>query len=758
MSHDCHNKVAIYKSKISSKKKKHLETSIKFNISLYIEVMQKETYKIIELDCAKECFILKKALSSRIGIEDLDFDVINQEMTVFYDPAQIDPNKILNYIHSTGMTVSKLNDEKTQPFWQAHLQLISCIVSGIFLVIGFLIHWKLDKKGIHHSIIDINTRFEFPSLIPSLFYFFAIISSGFFVAQKALKSLRNFSIDINILMFSAAIGAICIGQLFEAASVVVLFSFALLLEHWSVERARKAINSLFDLTPKTARVIQEGQFVEMQVENVALGQHLMIQPGEKFPLDGTIISGSSFVNQAPITGESLPIAKEKGDSVFAGTINEDGALIVKTTKKVYDTTIAKIIEMVKDARSRKAKSEQWINQFCRFYTPIMIGFAFVLATIPPLFLGLPWIHWIYRGLILLIIACPCSLVISTPVSVVSALTTAARSGVLIKGGIFLEIAAQLNVIAFDKTGTLTIGEPKVQKIFPLNSLSENDLLEIAANLECQSEHPLARAILTEASERGIEIFGAKDFKIFKGLGAEGTIKNKHFWIGSHRFMLNRMRKCKEEFKAHVQAFEMEKEGHSVIMIGDFSHICGLISVADKLRDHMVKTLTTIQKLGIENLILLTGDNKTTAKTLVDELGFLEYKAELLPEEKLKAIEDLKMTYSNVAMVGDGINDAPALAASNLGIAMGGLGTDIACEAADIVLVNDDLTQIPWLIRHARNMLTIVKQNIVFSLFFKSLFVLLATLGYATLWMAVVADTGASLLVIFNGLRLLKRKA
>lgn len=714
--------------------------------------MIKEVYQISELDCSEECTLLNKALKNRPGIQRLDFDVINRQMTVTYDPSQTDSETILERVRSTGMTATKVGEDQTLTFWQRNGRLFLCVASGIFLVIGFLFH--LVSEGFGHGVTGFETRFDFPPFLSSLFYLLATVAGGYFVAPKALFSLRNRSLDMNVLMVTAVIGAICIGQLFEGATVTFLFSVALLLESWSVERARKAISTLLDLSPTMARVMQGDQLIEMRVEDVSIGQRLLIRPGEKIPLDGTVASGNSSVNQAPITGESIPVSKGKGDPVFAGTINEDGALEVNTTKGANDTTIARIIQMVQEARGRKAQSEKWVDRFSRIYTPIMMAMAIAIALIPPLFFGQPWIDWIYKGLVLLVIACPCALVISTPVSVVSALTSAARAGILIKGGVFLEATAGLNAIAFDKTGTITLGEPKVQKIVPLNGHTEDDLLEIAASLETQSEHPLARAILAEAQKRGLKIQGAIDFQIFKGLGAEGTIEGKRFWIGSHRFMHDKKRK--ESPEAHQEALKLEDAGHSVVAIGDFTHICGLISVADSPRPYIAETLSAIGDLGIEKRVMLTGDNEATAKALALEVGLTDYRSELLPEDKLSAIETLKATHPSIAMIGDGVNDAPAMAASTLGIAMGGLGTDAAFETADIVLMTDDLSQIPWLIRHARRTLSTIKQNITFALSLKGLFILLAILGYATLWMAIAADTGASLLVVFNGLRLLKR--
>lgn len=715
--------------------------------------MQKETFVIQELDCPEECSLLKKALDNKPGIKRLDFDVINGQMDVTYDPTRTDSEKILELVRSTGMHVSLKQNGIKLTFWQKHGRLILCLTSGILLFIGFLLH--LIGPTDFGDVGGFEPSFDFPPLLPTLFYFGAVIAGAWFVAPKAVNSAKHVSFDMNVLMVVAVIGAVCIGQLFEAATVIFLFSLALLLESWSVDRARKAISALLDLSPKLARVKENGNLTEKKIEDVSIGEIILVRPGEKIPLDGEVTSGTSSINQAPITGESMPISKKENDLVFAGTVNEDGALEIRVTKGANDTTLARIIQMVQEARARRAKSEQWVDRFSRIYTPLMIGLAFAVAILPPLFFHEPWIDWIYRGLVMLVIACPCALVISTPVSIVSALTSAAASGVLIKGGIYLEAASKLDAIAFDKTGTITIGKPTVQQIIPLNDHTEDDLLQIAAQLEMPSEHPLARAIVEKASEKGITPSPAENFQIFKGLGAEADIDGQRFWIGSHRFMHETKRK--ESADAHDTALTLEDAGHSVVAIGDFTHICGLISLADAPRENIEATLSSIQELGVSTLVMLTGDNQKTAQSLAKKVGIDTYLAELLPEDKVKAIEELKKTHPMIAMIGDGVNDAPAMATSSFGIAMGAIGTDAAFETADIVLMTDDLSQIPWLIRHARRTLKIIKQNISFALGLKALFIILALFGLATLWMAIAADTGASLLVVFNGLRLLRKK-
>lgn len=717
--------------------------------------MHKVSYIIKELDCIDECTTIDRAFKNQPGVEKIDFDIVASKMIVTYDENVTDSEKILLLIKSTGMTAyleKGGSEEEPLTFWQKHGRLILCSLSGLFLLIGMIIH-----------VIGPTSFFDFGGFTPqyhtlpipvAIFYSLAIIVGSWFVAPKAWKSLKRLTPDINLLMVVAVVGAIAIGQLFEGAAVVFLFSVALLLESWSVDRARRAISTLLDLSPKLARVMQNGELIEKGIEEVTIGEKILVRPGEKIPLDGDVVKGRSTVNQAPITGESMPVSKEEGDPIYAGTINEDGALEFVVKKGANDTTLARIIKMVEEARSRRAKSEQWVDQFSRVYTPIMMVLALIISVVPPLFFGEAWMDWIYRGLVFLVIACPCALVISTPVSIVSALTAAARSGVLIKGGVYLEVAGKLDALAFDKTGTITIGKPKVQRIVPLNGHTEDELLALAAALELPSEHPLARAIIEKAKERGIKAQPASNFEIFKGLGGEGEIEGKRYWIGSHRFMHEKNRK--ETPEAHDKAIELEEEGNTVVVIGDFTHICGLLSLADEPRPFIEKTLGALKALGIKQLVMLTGDNQKTAETLAKRVGIDTFFAELLPEDKVAKIEELKKELTTIAMVGDGVNDAPAMAASSFGIAMGAMGTDAAFETADIVLMKDDLSQIPWLVRHARRALKIIKQNIAFALGVKGVFIVLAILGYATLWMAIMADTGASLLVVFNGLRLLKR--
>lgn len=693
--------------------------------------MQKISYRIKELHCAEEVSVLKKTLSPHAGIKNLDFNLLHHQLNVTYDPAKIDSQEIIRLISSTGMNAIPWEEgRKEHSFWEEQGYLIMTTLSGVFLLSALIFH--------HYFL-----------------YIFSMLCGAYFVLPKAFLSLKRLRADMNLLMLIAAIGALAINEWFEGAVVIFLFSIATLLEHWSLERARKAISSLLMLSPDFARVItKKGDLIEKKVEEVGIGEMILVRPGEKIPLDAVIKSGLSSVNQAPITGESLPILKNPGDLVFAGTVNEDGALECEVLKKADDTALAHIIQKIEEARGKRAQSEQWVDKFARIYTPIMLILALLFTLIPLLFFHQEWHVWIYRGLVLLVIACPCALVISTPVTIVSGLTSAAREGILIKGGIYLETMGKLKAMALDKTGTITYGHPIVQKILPLNDHSEEELLKIAMALEKPSEHPIARAILKKAKEKGLDAAHATNFKIYKGMGAEALVEGKPFWIGSHRFLHEKGQETKD---VHEFALKMEDAGHSVIAIGDYSHVCGLISVADEPRKFIRETIIAIKELGIKKVVMLTGDNEPTARALAKLSGVDAFYSELLPHDKVTAVEKLTAQYGQVAMVGDGINDAPAMAAATLGIAMGAMGSDAAFETADVILMSDDLSKIPSLIRHSRRTLQVIKQNISFSLGLKAVFLVLAFFGLATLWMAIAADTGASLLVVFNGLRLLRFK-
>lgn len=704
----------------------------------------------------EEVQLLQRELRDRPGVENLQFDILNSRMVVSYDDAVTDRSQIVAWVAGAGMAARPWS--KTKPddgtWWRRNQRNVSTVVSGTLLAAGFVIH-VFHSNSVAELFGDTGAGgIATIPIYASIAYAASILAGIWFVAPKAWASLRRLRPDMNLLMSIAVVGALVIGEWFEAATVTFLFALALLLEHWSMERTRRAVATLLDLSPPSALCLDPatGEFEERQLEDVSLGTTVKVRPYEKIPLDGRVREGNSSVNEAPITGESRLIDKGPGDDVFAGTLNEQGTLELETTKAADDTTLARIVHMVQEAHTRRAPSEQWVETFARYYTPAMLALAVAVALFPPLVFSAGWIDWTYRALVLLVIACPCALVISTPVSIVSALTSAARHGVLVKGGRFLEECAGLQAVAMDKTGTLTYGRPVVQQIVALNGHTDDEVLARAAAMERHSQHPLARAILEHVEDLGVQIETAESYRVLSGRGATGLFDGRPFWIGSHRLM----HEYEAETEAvHDQAVALEDAGHSIVAVGNDRHVCGLIAIADDVRRDAAETIGTLKRLGIRRVVMLTGDNPETGREVARAVGIDDCRADLLPEDKLREVEALRGEFASLAMLGDGVNDAPAMAAASLGIAMGAAGSDAAIEAADIALMSDDLTKLPWLIRHARQTLAIIKQNISFALGLKLVFVILTFLGAASLWMAIAADTGASLLVIFNGMRLLR---
>ncbi len=737
------------------------------------------TFKIEGLDCVEEVSILKSEICPLVGGSDnLAFDVINGRMTIITEAKQLSEKTIIKAVAATGMKATRWNPGETQTdvSERQRSQTLYATLSGLCIIAGILIHIAFaggfidiqhffqDPKAVTYSIqvladyvknlFNAHSK-EAMSLAEKSAYSLAIIFGVRHVIVKAFYALKRLRADMNLLMVVAIMGAMIINEWFEAAAVSFLFSLSLAIESWSVGRARHAVEALLDLAPSTVTIKTEnGQEETTPAATVAIGTAFIVKPGEKIPLDGEVLTGISSVNQAPISGESVPVTKQTGDEVFAGSINGEAVLEVKSTKLASDTTLAHIIRLVEDAHSKRAEAEQWVEKFARVYTPIVMLLAIAVFVIPPLFFAGVWQDWLYKALVLLVIACPCALVISTPVSIVAALACAARQGILIKGGIYIEAPAHLNAIAFDKTGTLTQGNPVVTGLYPYNNHNQEELLSRAAALESRSNHPLAKAILDYSKEQGVQIAHAEDATVLPGKGVTGLFNGKGFWLGSRRYLLERGQETSE---ISQQAIELEQTGKTVIAIGNDQHVCGLIAIADQPRPHIGLVLKSLKQNGIQHLAMLTGDNQVTAENIAKACGIDEVHAELLPADKVEVVSQMVEKYGNVAMIGDGINDAPALGRANLGIAMGVMGSDAAIETADIALMGDDLSKLPWLIQHSKRTLGIIRQNIIFALTLKAAFAILAFAGMATLWQAIAADTGASLLVVANGLRLLKPK-
>ena len=637
----------------------------------------------------------------------------------------------------------KVRDDKEQKveresFWKQKAN-IKVYISAVLLVVSWILSQQYGEN----------------QLIPTIGYATAIVIGGYSLFIQGFKNLSKFKFDMKTLMTIAIIGAAAIGQWGEGAMVVILFAISEALERYSVDKARQSIESLMDIAPKEAVIRRNNEEIKVHVEDILVGDIMIVKPGQKLAMDGRVVKGISTLNQAAITGESVPVTKTLEDEVFAGTLNEEGLLEVEVTKKVEDTTIAKIIHLVEEAQAERAPSQAFVDRFAQYYTPLIVVLALLIAVVPPLLFSAAWSTWVYQGLAVLVVGCPCALVVSTPVAVVTAIGNAANNGVLIKGGIHLEEAGALKAIAFDKTGTLTKGVPAVTDIVTYSG-NENDLLTITAAIEKGSQHPLASALMREAESKGLDFdkLVVEDFQSITGKGVKAKVNNEMYYVGSPKLFEEIHGVLESNQKRQIN--DIEAQGKTVMVLGNEEEILSLIAVADEIRETSKAVINQLNKIGIET-VMLTGDNERTAREIGKQVGVSDIKASLLPEDKLNFIKELYGKHKKVGMVGDGVNDAPALAASTVGVAMGGAGTDTALETADIALMSEDLNQLPYTIKLSRKAVTIIKQNITFSLAIKLLALLLVIPGWLTLWIAIFADMGATLLVTLNSLRLLKRK-
>ena len=699
--------------------------------------LKESVFRLTGLDCADCAAKLEKKFSAQRWVEDAKVNFGAAKLTIRHN-GKI--NNIIQLVEESGYGAELDGPDKPvveMSFWKNNRKTLLTAVSGI-LVGGGLV---LSFIGLPKTIV-----------IPM--YIIAMVTGGYYVAKSGFYSLKALSLDMNFLMAVAAIGAAAIGEWSEGATVVFLFSLGNALQAYTMEKTRKSIRSLMDLAPKEALVRRDGKELKLPLVEIKAGDIIVVLPGERIAMDGKVLSGTSRVNQAPITGESMPVQKQPGDEVFAGTINEQGSLDIEVTKLVADTTLSKIIQMVEEAQAQKAPSQQFVDVFSKYYTPIVIFTAVAIAILPTLLFTQPFIPWFQKALILLVISCPCALVISTPVSIVSAIGSAAKKGVLIKGGAYLEAAGALKAIAFDKTGTLTTGRPEVTDVIPVGDVSIEKVIEIAAAIEKRSQHPVADAIIRNAQKNNIQAPEGDEFESITGKGAKTTIGGATYYIGNPRLFEDNGTSVGELLP---KVTELQKEGKTVMLVGDSKIIFGIIAVADVVREASVAAIKQLKQVGVGKIIMLTGDNEGTAKAISEKVGVDEYYAELLPEDKLTSVKGLLAKYGSVGMVGDGINDAPALAAATIGIAMGGAGTDTALETADYALMGDDLSKLPYAIKLSRKALNVIKQNIGFSIIVKAVFLALTFAGMANLWMAVFADTGAALIVIANGMRLLRVK-
>jgi len=712
-----------------------------------IEVLRSETMPLEGLDCPDCAASLEKAVGAMPGVARARLNYTAATLWVEYAPTLVDRGRIVGTVHEAGLGVKESEAAANERADRQgtgrlsrlarHPKGVATTLSGLLVATGFLL-----------SVLRV------PAPAPQIVFALGVATGGYFTARRALFALRSRQLDMNVLMTAAVLGAMAIGEWTEAASVVFLFSLANALESYTMDRTRRSIRSLLELGPKEATLLRDGEQLKLPVEQIAVNDLVLIRPGERIPTDGVVVSGSSTVDQAPITGESVPVERGVGQDVFAGTINQQGSLEVRASRTYSDNTLSRIIHMVEEAQAQKAPSQQFVDSFARYYTPFVIVLAAGIALVPPAFFGASFDDWFYRALVLLIIACPCALVISTPVSIASAIATASRNGVLFKGGAYLEAVGSIRVVAFDKTGTLTMGRPEVTDVVAVNGYDRQELLAVAASLEARSEHPMAQAILRRAEEDGVEVRAVRDFMALPGLGAEGRVDGVGYFVGNARLVRERLG-AGTALPDVVD--KLRGEGKTVVMLGRDDRLMGMLAAADRLRAESRDAVSALHRTGVEHVVLLTGDNQRTAEAIASEVGADGYQAELLPEDKKGAVDALLERYGRVVMVGDGVNDAPALARSTVGIAMGAAGTDTALETADVALMGDDLSRLPYLIGLSRRTVATIKQNVALSIVVKVLFVALASAGLANLWMAVLADMGTSLVVIANGMRLLSRR-
>ena len=712
------------------------------------------------MDCGSCAKTIEASLQQLLGVKEILVSFATGRLSISYDPKLVDEAAIRDRITNLGYTVDvstsvtaaapnttpDANENQAQSvtkktdsdltgwrFWLHNRRGQRMILSGLGLVLGL-----------------VTQQLELSVWYSRAFYGTGMVVAGWPIARAGWFALLSRQADMNLLMTISAIGAVILGDWLEGALVVFLFSLGTTLQTFTLGRTRNAIRDLMNLTPPTATVKRGDREVSIPVEDIQLNEILTIRPGQQVALDGIIVSGMSAINQSPITGESIPEDKANGDRVFAGTLNQTGFLEVKVTHRSSDTTVARIIHLVEKAQGSRAPTQQWVDRFAAIYTPVVLLVAIGIALIPSLVFAQPLNVWIYRALVMLVIACPCALVISTPVSIVSAIGAATRLGVLFKGGNALETAGRINILAFDKTGTLTQGKPVVQKIYGLGDISSTYVLMIAASLEQQSEHPLAKAVLAEAKDKEVNLQTPTNFKALPGKGIWANLGNETYFVGNKRLFTDLG--VPLSFLSESLLANVESQGQTPVLVGTRTGLLGVVALADGLRLEANEAVVRLQQVGLKRQVMLTGDRASVAKQIAQQVGISDYLAELLPEDKLQEIYRLRRS-GVVGMVGDGINDAPALAAADISFAVG--GTDIALETADVVLVGGDLRRLAYAVALSRRTVSVIQQNVTFSLVTKGLFLLLGTFGFVGLAVAVLADTGTSLLVTANGMRLFK---
>ena len=698
-------------------------------ITLYIEGM----------DCSCEASLIEKKLGSLAGVESYDVNTVSKQVRVFFDPSQITVQDIIRSIPETGMNASLVRDHKERSTWWREKQQLALYGCGLVIIIAFAAQHIMSA----------------PALLYNALFVLAVAVGVYYPARKAIIALINLTPTIHLLMIIGSAGAMVLGMWSESAILIFVYSLGDVLESFAVDKARGAIRSLIALMPKEALVRKDGKELMLPTEDIDVGDIVVVRPGERIPVDGKVIHGISFVDQAAVTGESIPVQKQLGDDVFAGTINQNGSLEVQVDKPADETMLSKVISSVEEAQARKTSYQTFAEKFSKYYTPSMFILGVLVATIPPLLFGTEWYPFIYRGLVVFVVSCSCGLALSVPVAVVAGMANAARNGTVFKGGTYLEVIDKVKVVAFDKTGTLTIGRPEVADVKCLNGISETELLSLAGSIESRSGHPIAAAIVRKAKEsNGFSVLAVEDFEETSGLGVQATIDGHHYVMSNPRFQQERgvsMEQAQEAVAA------LESEGKTVVVMSRNGDLLGLLAIADSMRPGVKESLQQLKTAGIRT-VMLTGDNERSARAIAELAGVDEYYAQLLPTDKVEVIRKLREKFGSVAMVGDGINDAPAMAVSNVGIAMGAAGSDIAIEAGDVVLMSDDLSKIGYLRGLSSRAITTIKQNIVVSLVNIAFMIIAAILGYLGLVTGLLLNEASAVLVIFNALRLLTWKS
>ena len=711
------------------------------------------SFRIDELDCPDEVLLIRQLLEGHAGIVQLEIDVFHHRLNVRYHPQELTGEELVDKLARAGMTAHPWEEDYHAPtpgVWQQHGRSWMTLVSAGFLLSGVISHVLAHLgDGLRGFLV------QPPATTSIALLCFSMVAGLVHLVPRALAALRLLRPDMNLLMIIAIAGAVAINQWFEAATVSFLFSLSLWIEQKTISRARNAIQGMVQQTPRVARCLDDkgGQVKETLVQRIVPGQRVEVWPGERIPLDGIIIQGETHLDQSPITGESLPLARGKGDEVFAGTLNVESLIQLEVTRRSNESILARTLRLVEQAQARRAPIEKWVDRFARRYTPLVMALSLAVMTIPPMLFGMPWDDWFYNGLVVLVISCPCSLVISTPVAIVAGLTSAVRRGILIKGGQYLEAVASLQSLAFDKTGTLTLGTPEVQRLFVIEGGDESELMEVAAALESTNRHPLAESVVRYAHKRGVEFEPAVQTRTLHGRGVEGIVDGQPCWIGKADWASERGSLPAD---AERTLETMQEEGLTVMVVGLDDRVLGILAVADEVRPGVEDVVDQLHQAGVGHLVMLTGDAAPIAEAVAREVGLDGFASDLLPEEKAKEVEQLVSSHGTVAMVGDGVNDSPAMASATIGVSMAAIGSDVAIDTSDIALMSDNLALLPWLIGHARRTLGIVRQNTITSILIKVACLAVTLAGFGYLWLAIVADVGATVLVTSNSLRLFTR--